>query len=116
MSTDAGHVQASAAMDEFKKFNSILEDQIQRTVNGNFTATDETGTVNVIINGDQALTGLWIEDGLLRLGAQTVEQRINEALLKAQAEAMGKLEAEQELLVGAITEMASNLLDILKQV
>ena len=47
------------------------------------------------LNGHHYLTAAFISDGLLRLGARTVEQRINEALQKATAAATQSIEAEQ---------------------
>jgi len=63
----------------------------------------------------QKFTRLHIEDGLLRLGAETVEQRINEALRIAQSEVDLALEAQQEHLVHKLNEIAGSLTKLLEQ-
>jgi DNA-binding protein YbaB len=87
------HPQATEVLDEFKKFSDVLEGAMKQQGTGSFTAQDQTETVEVVINGDRCLTQLHIEDGLLRLGAETVEERINEALIKANAAASANLDA-----------------------
>jgi DNA-binding protein YbaB len=82
-------------MDEFKKFSDVLEGALKNRGTGSFTAKDESETVEVEINGDMCVTAVHLEDGLLRLGAETVEERINEALMKASAEAAASIEADQ---------------------
>ena len=106
------HPQAAAALDEFKKFSDVLEGALKQKGTGSFTATDETKTVEVVINGDRCVTHLHIEDGLLRLGAETVEERINEALMKANAEASASLDA----MYGATFEALAKIVDSLQQV
>ncbi len=108
------HPQVVEALDQLKRFNSALEDQMQRTATGSFSATDETETVDVTINGHRCLTGLHIEDGLLRLGAETVEQRINEALGRAQASATQATQAQQAELVSTLSEVAASLSGMLQ--
>lgn len=54
------------------------------------------------MNGDLQLTGLRIEDGLLRLGTEAVGERINEALQNARAAAAGAAGTEQEELLEAL--------------
>jgi DNA-binding protein YbaB len=106
------HPQATAVMGEFKKFNDVLEGTLKHMGAGFFTAKDETETVEVVINGSRCVTQLHIEDGLLRLGAETVEQRINEALLKANAEASVDLDATY----GQSLEALSNIVDSLQKI
>lgn len=77
--------QATAILDEFKKVTDVLENTIKKRNAGSFTARDETETVEVTVNSDGTITSLWIEDGLLKFGAQTVEDRINDALTSAKA-------------------------------
>jgi DNA-binding protein YbaB len=84
---------------------SAIEDEQHRADNQSFKATDDANTVEVVINGKRWLTGLYIEPGLLRLGAETVQQRILEALQKAQSDAFeaGNTAGEQvEEIMGAM--------------
>jgi DNA-binding protein YbaB len=87
------HPQATAALDTFKKFGDVLESAMMQQGAGSFTAQDEAETVEVVIDGDRCITQLHIEDGLLRLGAEAVEERINEALMKANAAVSANLDA-----------------------
>lgn len=106
------HPQATAVMSEFKKFSDVLEGALKQRGTGSFTAKDDSETVEVVINGDMVLTQLHLEDGLLRLGAQAVESRINEALLKATAEAAASIEASQ----GETFEALAKIVDSLQQI
>jgi DNA-binding protein YbaB len=106
------HPQATAVMDEFKKFSDVLEGALKNRGTGSFTAKDESETVEVIINGDMCVTHVLIEDGLLRLGAETVEERINEALMKASAEAAASIEADQV----ATFEKLAGIVDSLQKI
>jgi DNA-binding protein YbaB len=65
------------------QFQAVLEGEFNRMSEGTFRATDETKTVQVTINGYQWLTGIKIEKGLLDLGYETVNARVNQALLNA---------------------------------
>lgn len=100
------HPQMTEVLDGLQRFSSSLEEQMNRTSSESFTATDEAETVEVTINGDRCLTGLHIEEGLLRQGAETVQQRINEALHKAQADADGAFEIQQEQVMSSLSDIA----------
>ena len=78
-----------------------------------FRGIDEAQTVAVTVDGRQRLTGLQIKDGLLRLAAETVAQRINEAILEAQAEATVADRAAQERLFESMDDAAGSLKDVL---
>ncbi len=101
--------QVIEALQQTQQFVSALEDSKFRDLTESFTATDEAETVKVTVNGARWLTGLYIEHGLLRLGAETVKQRINEALSKAQAAAMESAEAEGQQLEETLASIASAL-------
>ena len=107
------HPQVAEALRQAQLFQSALEDQQHRTNTETFTATDEDKTVEVTLNARLCLTGLYIEDGLLRLGAETVEQRVNEALLNAQAAATAAIDAEQERLIESVAGIAGELQETL---
>ena len=83
--TDEMHPQVAAVLKQAQRLQSLVDDQLHKMSSESFTATDETETVEVTLNGHHYLTGAFISDGLLRLGARTVEQRINEALQNATA-------------------------------
>ncbi|EKF25904.1 hypothetical protein C731_0088 [Mycolicibacterium hassiacum DSM 44199] len=68
-----------------------------------------TDTVQVTLNGHFHLTDAPIEDGLPRLGAQLVEQRLNEALLKAMAAASEATDSDRERLDAAVAEITGKL-------
>ncbi|MCV7352735.1 YbaB/EbfC family nucleoid-associated protein [Mycobacterium parmense] len=103
------HPQVAQAMEHLQRFNSLLEGQMRRNDTGTFTGTDEAETVEVTLNGHRCVTGLEIEEGLLRLGAETVQERINEALLNAQAAATGAREAENAQLLRSLVEITGDL-------
>ena len=106
------HPQVTAALDEMKKFNDLLEGALKQKGTGSFTAVDDTETVEVVINGDMLVTQLHIEDGLLRLGAETVEDRINEALMKAQAQAT----ASNDAMYGATFEALAGIVESMQKI
>jgi DNA-binding protein YbaB len=97
------------ALRQTQQFISALEDQKHRMSTQSFTATDEAETVEVVVNEQRWLTGLRIEHGLLRLGTETVRQRVNEALHNAQAAAGAAAVADQERLEEALTAIVGEL-------
>jgi DNA-binding protein YbaB len=107
------HPQVAEALRQAERFQAVLEGQMHRTATETFTATDESETVEVTITGGRALTDVRIEDGLLRLGAEAVEQRINEALRNAVAAALAANDAEHERLIESLAGIAGALHDAL---
>jgi DNA-binding protein YbaB len=85
-----------------------MDDQLAKMNTESFTATDEARTVEVTLNGHHWLTDLFIEDGLLRLGAATVEARINEALSRATAKASESISADRERIEATVAELTAN--------
>lgn len=67
-------------LQQMRRVQSALEDERHRTDTASYTGTDQAKTVEVTLDWRHWLTGLNIEDGLLRLGAEEVAQRVNEAL------------------------------------
>jgi len=65
----------------------------------------------VTLNGHHWLKDIYIQDGLLRLGAETVEQRVNEALVKAGAEASASIDADRERIDAAVAEITAEMSD-----
>ncbi len=90
-----------------------MDEQLHQLNTRSFDGTDAAKTVVVTLDGRQRLAGLRIEDGLLRLGADTVARRINEAILNAQADATAAIEADQQRFVELLGHAADSLKDML---
>lgn len=105
--TDDIHPQVAAVLRQAQRLQSLMDDQLHKMNNEAFIGTDETDTVEVTLNGHHHLTSVFIEDGLLRLGAETVEQRLNEALQKAAAAATASIEADRERLDSIVAEITA---------
>ncbi|WP_454793246.1 YbaB/EbfC family nucleoid-associated protein [Mycolicibacterium lutetiense] len=93
---DDMHPEVAAVLRQAQRLQSLMDDQLHKMANETFTASDETDTVDVTLDGHHKLKSIFIEDGLLRLGAQVVQQRLNEALQKATALASASIEADRE--------------------
>jgi DNA-binding protein YbaB len=105
------HPQAAETLKHLKRFTSLLEQQMQRQDSEGFTGNDEEETVHATVNGaSRCLTGLYIEEGLLRLGADTVEERINEAVQNAQLAASEVIAGQQEHLLASLLELNNEML------
>ena len=107
--TDPHLPDMDAVLQQAQLAQSSLEDFKHGMSTGTFTGTDDARTVEVTINGHQWLTDLYIEDGLLRLGAETVGARLNEAVGNAQAAATAGVEARHEQLVAKLDDVAATL-------
>lgn len=106
--TDDVHPQVAAVLRTAQQLQSLMDDQLHKMSNESFTGTDETNTVEVTLNGHHHLTSVYIEDGLLRLGAATVEQRLNEALQKATVAATASIEADRERLDEMVARLTTD--------
>jgi DNA-binding protein YbaB len=109
--TEEMHPQVAAVLRQAQRLQSLMDDQLAKMSTETFTATDESETVEVTLNGHHWLTGVFIEDGLLRLGAKTVEGRVNEALQKAASKAAVSIDADRERIDAAVAEFTSDLDD-----
>jgi DNA-binding protein YbaB len=107
--TDEMHPQVAAVLEQAQRLQSIVDEQLHKMSTETFTATDAAETVEVTLNGHHYLTAAFISDGLLRLGARTVEQRINEALQSATAAATQSIEADRERIDAAVAEITAGL-------
>ncbi|MBU8810775.1 YbaB/EbfC family nucleoid-associated protein [Mycolicibacterium goodii] len=107
MSDDDIHPQVAAVLRQAQRLQSAMDEQLHKMGTETFTAADETDTVEVTLNGHHHLTSVYIEDGLLRLGAETVEQRLNEALHKATAAATASIEADRERLDALVNDITA---------
>ena len=106
--TEEMHPQVAAVLKQAQRLQSLMDDQLTKMNTVSFTATDETETVEVTLNGHHWLTGVFIEDGLLRLGAETVEGRVNEALQKAATKASASIDADRERIDAAVAEITAD--------
>jgi DNA-binding protein YbaB len=100
------HPQVSSVLRQAERLLSIMDDQLHKMKSEKFTATDEAHTVEVTLNGHQWLTDVFINEGLLRHGCETVAQRLNEALRKASAKAAASIHDDWETLDAAFAEIA----------
>ena len=90
------------------RFQSALDGTLNSMNNGSFLGKDEAETVEVSINGHQWLTGVRIEEGLIKeLGAEVVGMRVNEALQKAQMAASNYNDAAGEQLTAVLEAMTN---------
>ncbi|MEI7716790.1 MAG: YbaB/EbfC family nucleoid-associated protein [Mycobacterium sp.] len=102
--------QIPDVVNHLERLNELLEGQMRWINAQSFTATDEAKTVEVTLDGHLDLVGLEIEDGLLRLGAETVQQRINEALLRAQAGVTEGFTGQHEQLIDSMSDIAEQMM------
>jgi len=107
MSTESH--QIPDVLDQLQRLTQLLDEEMQQLNTRSFTGSDETRTVDVTLDGRLCLVGLDIEDGLLRLGAETVEQRINEALLNARTGAAEGFAARHEQLIDSMSNIAEEM-------
>jgi DNA-binding protein YbaB len=104
------HPQVAAVLAQAQRLQSVMDDQLTKMDTETFTATDESKTVEVMLNGHHWLTGVFIEDGLLRLGAETVAARVNEALQNASAQATASIDEDRERIDALVTEITGETL------
>lgn len=111
MTDDTGdmHPQVAAVLRQAQRLQSLMDEQLNKMDSESFTARDESDTVEVTLNGHHWLKDVFIEDGLLRLGSNTVEERLNEALQNATAEATASIDADRERLDAVVAEITADL-------
>ena len=103
------HPEVAAVLRQADRLQSLMDEQLSKMESESFSATDESETVEVTLNGHHWLKDVFIEDGLLRLGAQTVEDRLNEALQNATEDATASIEADQERIDAVVAEITADL-------
>lgn len=111
MSTEMDSPMAEV-MRHTQHIQSALDDRLHQLNTKSFDGLDEAKTVAVTLDGRQRLTGVRIKDGLLRLGAETVAQRINEAIHNAKTAATASDEAEEQRLAELVDGVNSSLNDM----
>ncbi|BAX91996.1 YbaB/EbfC family nucleoid-associated protein [Mycobacterium shigaense] len=107
------HLQMTKTLDYGQQLQSALDDQIYRTNTQTFTAADESNTVEVTMDARRRLTDLYIQDGLLRLGPDTVQQRVNGALRNAVAAVNTANDAECRRLVESLGSITATMMETL---
>ena len=101
------HPQVAAVLAQAQRLVSIMDDQLDKMKSEKFTATDQSETVEVTLDGHHRLTDVFINDGLLRLGAETVARRLNEALRNASTQATAAIETDWRRLDAAFAEITA---------
>lgn len=109
--TDDMHPEVAAVLKQARRIQSLMDEQLDKMAGDSFTAADDGETVEVTLNGHHWLKDVRIQDGLLRLGAETVEQRLNEALQRANEEASATIEADRERIESVVAEIAAEVAD-----
>ncbi|BBX19332.1 DNA-binding protein [Mycolicibacterium duvalii] len=109
--TDDMHPEVAAVLRQARRLQSLMDEQLEKMASGSFTASDEDETVEVTLNGHQWIKDVHIQDGLLRLGSETVEYRVNEALHRANAEASAAIDADRERIDTVVAEITAELSD-----
>ncbi|WP_156613480.1 MULTISPECIES: YbaB/EbfC family nucleoid-associated protein [unclassified Mycobacterium] len=103
--SDEMHPDVAAVLRQAQQLQSLMDDQLDRMNSQTFTGTDESETVQVTLDGHHQLTGVAIEDGLLSLGVEEVQKRLNEALDSATAAATASLEADRDRIDAAVADI-----------
>ncbi|MGV0788072.1 YbaB/EbfC family nucleoid-associated protein [Mycolicibacterium sp. XJ2] len=103
--SDEMHRDVAAVLRQAQQLQSLMDDQLDRMNSQTFTGTDESETVQVTLDGHHQLTGVVIEDGLLSLGVEEVQKRLNEALDSATAAATASLEADRDRIDAAVADI-----------
>ncbi|GJF08165.1 DNA-binding protein [Mycolicibacterium cyprinidarum] len=109
--TDDMHPEVAAVLKQARRLQSLMDEQLDKMASDSFTAVDDSDTVEVTLNGHHWLKDVYIQDGLLRLGSETVEQRVNDALQKANAEASASIDADRERLDAVVAEITAEMSD-----
>ena len=103
------HPDVLAVLRQARRLQSLMDDQLDKMARDSFTASDGTDTVEVTLNGHHWIKDVYIRDGLLRLGAVAVEQRVNEALQKAGADASASIDADRERLDAVVADITGEM-------
>ncbi|WP_324291113.1 YbaB/EbfC family nucleoid-associated protein [Mycobacterium sp. Aquia_213] len=103
------HPIVAEALRTVEQIQSMGDADAAHLKNESFRGADETETVKVTLDGRQWLTGLYIADGLLRLGVETVALRVNEAIQNAQATATAAVAAQQQEFIESLGRLADSL-------
>lgn len=111
MTDDNLHPEVAAVLQQARRLQSLMDEQLDKMANDSFIGSDEGETVEVTLNGHHWLKDVYIQDGLLRLGAETVEGRVNEALQNASAVASETIDADRERIDAVVAEITAEVAD-----
>ncbi|MCH9733777.1 MAG: YbaB/EbfC family nucleoid-associated protein [Actinomycetia bacterium] len=103
------HPEVAAVLNQARRLQSLMDEQLDKLDGDSFTAADDGETVEVTLNGHHWLQDVHIQDGLLRLGSEAVEQRLNEALHKAGAEASATIDADRDRIDAVVAEITAEV-------
>ncbi|MGE2726316.1 YbaB/EbfC family nucleoid-associated protein [Mycolicibacterium pulveris] len=106
--TDEMHPQVAAVLQQAQQLQSIMDEQLRRMNSQTFTASDESGTVEVTLDGHHQLKSAFIAEGLMRVGVEELQQRLNEALGNASAAASSAIDADRERIDAAVAEITGD--------
>lgn len=101
------HPEVAAVLRQAQRLQSVMDDQLAKMNTETFTATDDQESVEVTLNGHHWLTDVFINDGLLRLGAEAVQNRVNEAWEKAASLAAESIAADRERIDAEVAEITA---------
>ncbi len=107
--TDDMHPEVAAVLKQARRLQTLMDEQLDKMASDAFTAADDSRTVEVTLNGHHWLKDVYIQDGLLRMGAETVEERVNEALQKASADASAAIEADRGRIDAVVAEITAEV-------
>ncbi|TQK29749.1 YbaB/EbfC family nucleoid-associated protein [Arthrobacter sp. SLBN-53] len=99
------HPEVAAVLRQAGRLQELMDAQLHKMDSESFTATDESETVEVTLNGHHRLVDVYLADGLLRLGSHTIEERLNEALRNATEVASESVAADRDRLNDAVAEI-----------
>lgn len=97
----------AAELRRARRLQSLMDQLPDKMATESFTAADDTETVAVTLNRPHWLKDVYVQDGPLRLGAATVEDRVNEALQEASA----SIDTDRERTDAVVAEITAELRD-----
>ena len=103
------HPDVAAVLQQAERLQSLMDEQLHKMNTQTFSATDDAETVEVTLDGHHHLKDTFISDGLLRLGAETVETRLNEALQKATDAATKSIALDRDRIDAAVADITADL-------
>jgi DNA-binding protein YbaB len=112
--TDTGlpadtHPAVAAVIAQAHRLQQVLDAQLYKMKTETFTGTDESETVEVTLDGHHNLVDVFLEDGLLRRGVDTVQTRIHEALAKATADASTSIAADRVRIDEQVADISAQI-------
>jgi DNA-binding protein YbaB len=112
--TDTGlpadtHPAVAAVIAQAHRLQQVLDAQLYKMKTEMFTGTDESETVEVTLDGHHNLVDVFVEDGLLRRGVETVQTRLHEALAKATADASASIASDNVRINAEVADITAQL-------